>query len=485
VVVESPDRWRLHVPGAEVVAARDYLTEPRFADLRRARVYNLCRTYGYQRTGYYVSLLAAARGHRPLPSVETIQDLRISPVVRIASEELEERIQRALAPLRSDRFQLSVYFGRNVTRRYDALAAALFDQFPAPLLRATFVREDDWWSLASVRLIATNDVPDSHREFVEQRAREYLARPRRRAPRRTFRYDLAILVDPDEPQPPSDERALKRFARAAEELSVAATLVERCDYHRVAEFDGLFIRETTSVAHHTYRWARRAAAEGLAVIDHPESIVRCTNKVFQAELFRRHGIPFPRTEIVHERNVEAVARTLGFPCVLKLPDGSFSRGVVKVGSADEMRERARDMLGVSDLLIAQPFVPSAFDWRIGVLDGRPLYAARYHMAPGHWQIVGPGGRRGTRYGKVEAVAVEDAPPRAVAAAAAAARHMGDGLYGVDVKPVDGRFLVMEVNDNPNLEAGCEDAVLGDALYLAIMRWFHDRFERRGREAADR
>ena len=57
-----------------------------------------------------------------------------------------------------------------------------------------------------------------------------------------------------------------------------------------AEFDALFIRETTSVNHHTYRFASRAAAEGLVVIDDPTSIVRCSNKVYQAELFQRHGM---------------------------------------------------------------------------------------------------------------------------------------------------------------------------------------------------
>ena len=47
------------------------------------RVFNLCRTYRYQTLGYYVSLLAAARGHRPLPTVATLQDLRSHTVVRI------------------------------------------------------------------------------------------------------------------------------------------------------------------------------------------------------------------------------------------------------------------------------------------------------------------------------------------------------------------------------------------------------------------
>src|SRR5690606_23760064 len=92
IVVENPQSWALEVPGAEVVSARDYLTKSRFTGLGRATVFNLCRSYAYQSVGYYVSLLATARGHRPFPSVTTIQDLRLSPVVKIASEELDQML---------------------------------------------------------------------------------------------------------------------------------------------------------------------------------------------------------------------------------------------------------------------------------------------------------------------------------------------------------------------------------------------------------
>jgi glutathione synthase/RimK-type ligase-like ATP-grasp enzyme len=477
VVVENSARWPLDIPGVEAVSARSYLTEPRYADLRRAHVFNLCRTYGYQCAGYYVSLLASARGHRPMPSVETIQDLRIAPVIRVAAEDLDELVQRALAPLKSSNFELSIYFGRNVTRRYDRLCQAIFNQFPAPFLRASFVWEDRW-KLAHLRLIATSDIPDSHREFVIDRAQRYLTRPHRiRAPRE-FRYDLAILHDPKAEDAPSNERALRRFVQAAEEFDIDATLIERNDYGSLAEFDALFIRETTSVDHHTYRFARRAAAEGLVVIDDPDSIVRCTNKVYQAELFGRHQIACPRTLVVHEDNAKELGDALGFPCVLKLPDSSFSQGVVKVEDFEALQARVGEMLEESDLVVAQEFVPSSFDWRIGVLGGRALWACRYHMARGHWQIVA-GDEAHRRYGRVETLSLEEAPAPAVDLALRSAALIGDGLYGVDVKEVDGRFLVMEVNDNPSLDAGYEDRVLGDELYRAVMRHFRERLDARG------
>jgi glutathione synthase/RimK-type ligase-like ATP-grasp enzyme len=484
VVVENVSRWPLRLEGAEVVSARSYLVDPAHAERRGVRVYNLCRRYGYQTLGYYVSLLAAARGHRPMPSVETLQDLRLSPIVRIASEELEELIARSLSRLRSERFELSIYFGRNLAKQHDALARAIFNQFPAPFLRASFVCQEGDWRLHSVRLIASSDIPEAHRDFVIEQAAEHFGRRHRpRPPRQQHRYEMAILADTEADDAPSDERAIRKFVRAAQKLDIDAELVTRDDYGSIAEFDALFIRETTAVDHHTYRFARRAAAEGLVVVDDPESILRCTNKVYQAELFGRHGIASPKTLVVHGENVDEVQRRVGLPCVLKRPDSSFSQGVVKVEDEDELRVRIARFLEDSELVIAQEYAPSSFDWRIGVLDGTALYACRYHMAKGHWQVIATAGSGRRRYGKVETIPLEAAPAQAVSAAVRAAQLIGDGLYGVDVKELNGRTLVMEVNDNPNLESGYEDAVLGDGLYLAIMSWFRQRLDARGSRRA--
>ena len=481
IVVDRPQRWDLDLPGVDIVAARDYLTDPNYAALRRVKVFNLCRTYGYQTIGYYVSLLAAARGHRPLPSVTTIQDLRSSALLRIVSEDLQQEVQRALSPLRTDNIQISIYFGRNLAKRYDRLCQALFTHFPAPFLRVEFSRANGRWRLDSLRPIASADIPDTHREFVSERAKRYFARPHI-ARRTEFRYDLAILVNPDEVDSPSDASAIRRFSRAAERHGMRPDIIGREDLARVAEYDALFLRETTYVNHHTYRFARQAEMEGLVVIDDPTSIVRCTNKVYLAELFERYGIPCPQTLVVHRDNADRVGPTLGFPCVLKRPDSSFSQGVVKANSEAELVTQLDAFFDKSELVVAQAFTPSNFDWRIGVINGQPLYACKYHMASGHWQILKPHGESGRRWGKVETVAVQDAPPRVVELAVEASAPIGNGFYGVDIKQIGSRFLVMEVNDNPSVEAGCEDAVIKDELYDAVMRTFFERIERRGGRA---
>jgi glutathione synthase/RimK-type ligase-like ATP-grasp enzyme len=167
--------------------------------------------------------------------------------------------------------------------------------------------------------------------------------------------------------------------------------------------------------------------------------------------------------------------------VLKQPDSSFSAGVCKVATQQELSVQVEAMLEKSDLVIAQGFVPTEFDWRIGVLDGQPLFACRYYMADGHWQILkrDEGGTK-EDVGRAETVPVEMAPTRVVKTALKACNHIGKGLYGVDLKEVGGKVYMIEVNDNPNMDAGFEDAVLGDELYLRVMRTFFARVTARHR-----
>lgn len=76
IVVEKASDWGAYYPSADVVSAMDYLRQPVGGDDERTHVINLCRSYKYLGTGYYVSLLAEARGHKVIPSVRTVNDLR-------------------------------------------------------------------------------------------------------------------------------------------------------------------------------------------------------------------------------------------------------------------------------------------------------------------------------------------------------------------------------------------------------------------------
>jgi len=478
IVVSRSSDWPIVLPGCEVITARQYLTQSQWSTLRRARVCNLCRSYGYQTNGYYVSLLAAARGHRPLPAVGTLQDFKLPELLRLSSADLGRLVRTSLKTLQSDQFQLSIYFGRNLAKRYDALSNALFNLFPAPLLRAEFVRVDAEWVMRRLAPMGYADVPEAHREFMLESARRYFAGrgPRQRA-RQAGRFDLAILANSDEVNPPSDEAALQKFEKAAESVGFNVERLKPDEIGRIPEFDALFIRETTAVNHHTFRFARRAVAEGLEVIDDPDSILKCTNKVYLAELLLHHRIAAPRTVLVHRENLEEIERELGLPVVLKQPDSAFSLGVVKVLDSTSLASTVETMLKGSDLIVAQEYLPTSFDWRVGVIDGRPLYACRYHMAKGHWQIINHGAQSHNE-GAAETMRVDEAPEQVIQTALKATALIGRGLYGVDLKEVNGRILVIEVNDNPSIDAGVEDSVLGSALYQEIMRVLMERVMRK-------
>jgi len=477
IVVNNPQGWQLDIPGVEVISAKSYLTEIEYSTQRNAKVFNFCRSYRYQSTGYYVSLLAAARGHKPLPSVQTIQDVKSPTILRLVSAELDDLIQQSLQHIHSSKFSLSIYFGHNIAKCHDRLCLRLFQQFQAPLLLAQFVKNDTKWVLQSINHIIPSEIPLEHRNFVINAAREYITKKRGSLKKKiALRYDLAILYNPEEVTAPSNEKAMQKFLKAAESIGFDAELISKDDYSRIAEFDALFIRETTAVNHHTYRFARRALAEGLVVIDDPDSILKCTNKVYLAEVLDRYRLPAPKTLILHQDNIDSVGSQLGFPCVLKQPDGSFSKGVTRIENEKHLLDMVPELLEKSDLLIAQEFIPTSFDWRVTIFDGKPLYVCKYFMARRHWQIYERLDSGKTYSGRSETLPVSMAPKRVIRTALRAADAIGTGLYGVDIKETENNCFVIEINDNPSIDAGVEDLVLGEDLYFNIMNGILKRVE---------
>jgi glutathione synthase/RimK-type ligase-like ATP-grasp enzyme len=477
VVVDHHKDWDLRIDDVEVVDAKAYLTDTTYTDIKNARIFNLCRSYRYQSAGYYVSLLAEARGHKPIPSVTTMQDLKSPTIVRAITVEINDLIQKSLASLKSKSFTLSIYFGQNVAVKYDKLCKQLHDLFQAPLLRAQFVYKDEW-VLQSISPIPVNEIPEHHWRYLIRFAKAYFARHRFSGARISRKiYDLAILVDPNEKEPPSDKKAIQHFVEAAEAQGFYVELITKDDYRRLAEFDALFIRETTSVNHHTYKFARKAFADGLVVIDDPVSILRCTNKVYLAELLTKAKVLIPKSMIINQENRDQVETELGLPCVLKKPDSSFSQGVVKVKDRKSLQKELDKMLSDSELIIGQEYTPTDFDWRIGILDKQPLYACRYYMAKGHWQIYNWNGKKKQETeGDSDTVPYEEVPFNVLHTALKAANLIGDGLYGVDLKEINGKAYVIEINDNPSIDSGCEDLVLKKELYAAIIKSIKRRID---------
>jgi glutathione synthase/RimK-type ligase-like ATP-grasp enzyme len=472
IVTDQVQEW-FQVPDAAVVTARRYLSEPQSGG-EAGRLLNFCRTGRYQGRGYYVSLLAEARGQRPLPDVKAVEDLKSEAYVQALSAQLEGLVDETLHHDESDRFELDVYLGRDPAERHQALAEKLFASVRAPLLRALFSRADGRWRLDAVTALGIADIPAQDRAFLVEAVKAFAAEAPAAKGQRTGAGlpRLAILHDANEPHKPSDDEALQRLLRAAPLVGLEAELVGPDALERLPEFDALFNRASPEVAGFVYEFVRRAESLGMPVVDDAESILKCLNKVYMHELMNRHRIPTPRTLTVHRGNVDQVVATLGLPCVLKLPDSGFGLDVVKIESEDQLRKEAERFFKVSELFVAQEWLPSDFDWRVGVYDRRPLFVAKYFMAPGHWKIINA--EQGMAEGKTQAMSVGEAPEQVIDMAVRAANLIGRGLYGVDLKQVEDRVYLIEVNCNPNLDAGNEDQVLGDALYREILGVFARR-----------
>jgi glutathione synthase/RimK-type ligase-like ATP-grasp enzyme len=487
VVVEHLKDWLPDYPQVRVIAARDYLSRPEYLKARELRVINLCRSYRYLSTGYYCSLLAEPRSHRVIPSVRTLASLSSKSLYTLDAEDLDQLIQRSLKKRPADAalaFEMPIFFGRCPDSGLQDLARQIFDLFPCPLLKVEF-RYQGKWHIDTVKAAPLNGLASGeHRQCFIEALNGYLAKPwRAPRPRSAARWDLAILRNPAEKLPPSNAQALAKFIKVGKKLGVDVELIEKKDYGRLAEYDALFIRETTGIAHHTYRFARKAQSEGLAVIDDPDSILKCTNKVYLAELMAAHRIPAPKTRILQKGEPEppGLGADLGFPIVLKIPDGSFSRGVFKADTAAEFRRLTERLFKESDLILAQEFLYTQFDWRIGILNGQALFACQYFMSRAHWQVVRHEASGKTVEGGFKTLAIEEAPAKVVETALSLARLIGNGLYGVDLKQCEQGVRVIEINDNPNIDAGIEDQALGDRLYEAVMAEFVRRLEARRRD----
>src|SRR5262245_44446168 len=78
----------------QVIITIEYLERTRLYARARPKLVNLSRSYAYQSKGYYASLLAEARGHRVVPTVETMLELREAKLYEQALPELENELNR-------------------------------------------------------------------------------------------------------------------------------------------------------------------------------------------------------------------------------------------------------------------------------------------------------------------------------------------------------------------------------------------------------
>jgi glutathione synthase/RimK-type ligase-like ATP-grasp enzyme len=256
--------------------------------------------------------------------------------------------------------------------------------------------------------------------------------------------------------------ALQSFKQTAEQLGHEFNFMFRSRLSEIPKYDAVFIRATTDPLYTAYVASRTAWVLGLKVVDDPESIRICANKIHQYKLFEKYNVPriptiFLNKEEFHHRQIEEIFELFGKPVVIKAPYTSFSKYVEKVSCETSFREVAKRFFRRSDYIVVQKFMPSRFDWRVGVLNGEVLYVCKYMMPKGKWKHgVKRRGKPSFIWGRTVTLKRDNAPQRLKETALKACSIIGKGLYGVDIKEVNGDYVVVEVNDNPSIYKGQED-----------------------------
>lgn len=286
---------------------------------------------------------------------------------------------------------------------------------------------------------------------------------------------IACFVEKYNFSDPREEAALANFKHAAEKQGSEFHFLFREDISDIPKYDAVFIRATTDPLFTAYIVSKTAWELGLKVIDDPESITICANKIHQYELFEKFNVPriptlFLNKEELHHKKISDIFDVLGKPVVIKAPYTSFSRYVEKAACETSFRDVAKRFFKKSDVLAVQKFTPTAFDWRVGVLNNEVLYVCKYMIPKGRWKHGAKlRGKATFTWGRTVSMKKQNAPQRLREVALKACSIVGKGLYGVDLKEVDGDYVVVEVNDNPSIYAGYEDLRDKD-LYAKIIEY---------------
>lgn len=496
VLVDKVEDWQPYFPTEQIVKAKDYLISKDYQTKNRVQVLNLCQNIKYLSMGYYCSLLAEARQHKVMPTVKVINDLSRKKIYLFDVDELQNIANEVATKLSSDNNEkkeicFRIFFGETKLKVLSKLGKHIFDSFQTPLLEVSLIYKK-MWRIDSIEPIGIRDLEEDEEDFFANRLEKYSTKIWRSPKgKKQYLYDLAVLVDPDEKMAPSDEKALELFQQACQAKSVYCEFIQKKDFSRLSEFDALFIRATTAINNFTYQFAKAAEDEGVVVIDDSNSILKCTNKIYLSNLLERHNVPIIPSHFVsncNEETLNLLEEKFGFPMVLKIPDGSFSIGVKKVKDKKELEENLKTFLKKSALVLVQQFFFTDYDWRIGVLNSEAIYACKYYMSKGHWQIYNhdvKDKKHDDFSGNFETFPISEVPAHVLDSALRATKLIGNSLYGVDLKDDGFCAYVVEVNDNPNLDEGIENKYLGKKLYDLLVDEFIKRVNDKKQSIVDK
>jgi RimK family alpha-L-glutamate ligase len=194
---------------------------------------------------------------------------------------------------------------------------------------------------------------------------------------------------------------------------------------------------------------RGLRSRGVTVLNGPEAILACHDKLVTALRLGRAGLPHPETAYLSAASTRRDVSRLRFPVVVKPRFGSRGEHVSVCEDQDELgtllpQLRRLGWFRRQGALIQELVPPAGHDLRILVAGGHVAGAVRRGAPPGEW-------RTNVSLGAVRRpVRPQPHECRLAVAAAAAA---GTDLAGVDLIPrPDGSLGVLEVNGAPEFTA---------------------------------
>jgi RimK family alpha-L-glutamate ligase len=194
---------------------------------------------------------------------------------------------------------------------------------------------------------------------------------------------------------------------------------------------------------------RGLASRGVAVLNGPDALRACHDKLVTALRLGRAGLPHPETAYLSAASGRRDVSRLRFPLVVKPRFGSRGEHVAACADPDELGLLLRTLRRQAwfrrhGALLQELVPPAGYDLRLLVAGGRVVGAVRRVAPPGEWRTnVALGATRHPLQPQ----------PHECALAVAAAEAAGTQLAGVDLIPQpDGSLSVLEVNGAPEFTA---------------------------------
>lgn len=476
IVVEKVFDWGFYYLFVDVMSVMDYLCELIGIDDECIYVINLCCSYKYLGIGYYVLLLVEVCGYCVMFLVCIINDLCWCLLYGLDIDDFNSKFIYFLLVGGCDiiDFGILVYFGEIVYFVLQDFLCQVFEMFFCLLLCIEFECECVW-QVVLIKLVGLYMLDDVQEDvFVIELDCFFKKFWCKLCVCKCYCYDIVMLVDLNEVMLLLNKKVLKFFVDVGKEFGIEVDLIGKNDYQWLVEYDGLFICEIIVSDNYIYCFVYCVEKEGMVVIDDFVLILCCINKIFFNDLMVLCKLVVLCIEIFYCENIKGlkeIGEKFGFLIVLKILDGLFLCGVVKVEDVVVLEKVVGELFQYSVLLLVQEFLYIEFDWCIGVFNCELLYVCKYYMLCGYWQIYNYGVKGIVKFGGFEMILVCDVLSEVVKFVLKVINVVGDGFYGVDFKQVNGKLVVIEVNDNLLIDVGVEDVYLGEDLYLCVMQEF--------------